>query len=511
MTKRILAGLLSAALVLSLCGCSGMPYAAESEPEIVLPEPAPEVQNMISGEMIASRPQSVALHYVSGDGSSFSTITRSLAVSAGESVYEEAVDALLYNAASPDRMSFIPPEMQVIDTDYACGIVSIDLSLDADNIQSKQEYLMLLASISNTLLSMDGVRGVNVLTDGRSESIASLPIGAQTAPLSGITPTYAQFSAERDYFLESETGTITRNAILYFPTEVGEWFVPELREITFDSSDYASALIRALRNGPSERSCAITAIPESADLLVDNPSMTVTSSGERVLELNFSPTLRSYLAFSAIDEWELIGSIALTLCSFIPRLDAVRICIDNEPITECTIGEENHYYADGLVRREDFSSFIGSAVTLYLPSADGALDAVERAVSMVRQQSPLSLLYALFDDILVRENGEEVFPSDVYYDDILGVSLENGVASVNLSANFYRQSQMLSDAGERGVVYAIVNTLCELDGVSGVRFYIEGVSAETLAGNIYLKSVLLPNPGIVREEPTVWPEATQTP
>lgn len=511
MNKRFLAIAMSAVLCLSLCSCASAPYAAESDLEIVLPEPSAEAQHMIYGEQIASKPVSVALNYVSGDGTSFSTITRSLVLSPGESIYEEAVDTLLHNASTPDRMSFIPSEVQVEKTDYACGIVSVNLSLDAHNIRSEQEYLSLFASISNTLLSMKGVSGVNILIGDRVESIADLPVGVQTEPMQGITPTYAQLSAERDYFLESETGTITRNAILYFPAESGDWFVPELREITFDSSDYASALIRALRAGPLASRCTITAVPESADLLVDNPTMEVTSSGERILELNFASTLRNYLAFSGIDERDLVGSVALTLCSFVPELDAVRICIDNEPITGCEMGETTLVFADGLVHRSDFTAYIGSSVSLFIANEDGTLDSVERAVSMVRAQSPLSLLYVLMDDILTQNNSAEIFPAEVYYDDILGISVEDGIASVNLSANFYRQSQALDAASERGVIYAFVNTLCGLDDISGVRFYIEGISAETLSGSIYLKGILLPNPGIVVAKTTAVPEITATP
>ena len=64
---------------------------------------------------------------------------------------------------------------------------------------------------------------------------------------------------------------------------------------------------------------------------------------------------------------------------------------------------------------------------------------------------------------------------------------------------------------ERNLVYAIVNTLCQLESVSGVRFYIEGLSAETLAGNIYLRSVLLPNPGIIAGSENEPPAATASP
>lgn len=511
MIKRFCAYALTIALCLGLAGCSYVPYASEAAPEIVLPEPSAEPTNMILGERVAAQSENVTLYYVSGDGNSFSTITRSMTAQPGESIYAETVDTLLYSASSPDRMSVMPSGMQLLDVEYACGIVTVNLSLDAHGVESEQEYLMLLTTVTNTLLSMDGVRGVNMLVNGRSLSVSSLPVGAQTTLYTGITSAYAQLNAENDYFLDSETGTITRTAVLYFPTSVGEWLVPELREITFDSSNYAASLIRALRMGPLENRSAMTAIPESVDLLVNNPVTEVSSAGERVLRLEFSSTLRNYLAFSGLEEWQMIGSVTLTACSFVPEIDAVQIYIGDERVEGCVIGENEYAFEGGLIRRSDFDSLIGSTIELCIPNGNGTLDAVERAVSMERAQSPQSLLYALFDDVLSWDGSASSFPAGVYYNDILGISVENGIASVNLSANFYRQSQALDATAERGVVYAIVNTLCGLEDIAGVRFYIEGIAAETLSGSIYLKGVLLPNPGLVSSEPQASPEITASP
>ena len=55
-------------------------------------------------------------------------------------------------------------------------------------------------------------------------------------------------------------------------------------------------------------------------------------------------------------------------------------------------------------------------------------------------------------------------------------------------------------AAERDLVYAIVNTLTELTNVRGVQFSFEGRLADTLANSIYLKTVLLRNPGLVQDE-----------
>ena len=509
--KRIGAIALTGAMLAGLSACSSPSSPSEVETKIVLPEPSPEDVDMILGERIAAEPKNVSMYYVSGDGTSFSTVTRSIVASSSESFLKEAVNALLSSAPSPDRTAFIPAGVQALDVEYACGIATVNLSLDAHNVQSELEYMMLLASISNTLLSLDGVEGVNVLVSDRTEGIASLPVGAQTTPFGGITPAYAQMSAEKEYFLESETGTISRAAVLYFPAKYGNWLVPELREITFDSSDYSSGLIRALRTGPLSNLSATSAIPEGADLLVNNPVTEMTSTGERVVRLEFSPTLRNYLAFSGLEEWKLIGSVAMTIGSFVPEVDAIRVYFGDECVTSCWIGDQEIIFEEGLIRRSDFSNFVGSTLTLWLPKENGTFERIERAVSMARAQSPLSVLEILFEDILSNEEETLCFPEGVSSRDILGISVENGIAKVNLSGNFYRQAQALDATAERGVIYAIVNTLCELDDIAGVRFYIEGISAQTLSGSIYLRSVLLPNPGLDSLESSAVPEITATP
>ena len=84
--KRALAAALAAAVCLSLTGCVRAPYAPETEAEIVLPEPSQEPASMILGETMDVPPVSVTLYYVAADGTSFSTVTRSIAVSEGENI-----------------------------------------------------------------------------------------------------------------------------------------------------------------------------------------------------------------------------------------------------------------------------------------------------------------------------------------------------------------------------------------------------------------------------------------
>ena len=74
------------------------------------------------------------------------------------------------------------------------------------------------------------------------------------------------------------------------------------------------------------------------------------------------------------------------------------------------------------------------------------------------------------------------------------------IANINLSANFYARCQALNAQQERNLIYAMVNTLAELENIGAVRFFVEGKSVETLADTIYLKTALLPDPGIVDNE-----------
>ena len=486
---------LMSALILLLTGCVSR-QVSESGQVVALPEPPAEEENMILGERLPSRLTNVSLYYATSDGASFSTVTTGIRATARQALLEAAVDAVL-NPAAGEQMYFSTGDTRLLGCEYACGIATVNLSIDARNVQSEQELLSLVTAVGNTLVGINGVRGVNVLIGGQSESFARLPLGVQTAVIPSVTASYAQLLAEHDHLLTESAIPVTRSAALYFPTSGGSWLVPELRQIVFNSDDFAGTLIEALKSGPLDESCAVSSIPAGVELLDANPKVQTLSTGEHALTLNFSPTLANYLAFSGLEVWELAGSIALTVCSFLPEIDAVRILVDGDPITICEMGDTVLTFEDGLIRRSDFSSRIGSVASLYLADERGALQSVKRAVSTRSALSPRSLLIELFGCTAPNLSPRFPVPGDIYPEDLLGVEVSGRTARVNLSAGFYRACQPLDAVGERSVVYAMVNTLCQLDSISAVRFYVEGMAAETLAGGIYLKSALMPNPGLV--------------
>lgn len=484
------------AVALTLSGCVFGRQEPENVGEISLPEPTEEPENMILGETLSNSFNEVTLYYAAQDGTSFTGVTRSILREAGQSRPEAAMAALL--DATGERGGRGIADTHMLSCEYACGTVTVNLSIDARNVQNPQELLAVETSISNTLLAINGVRGVNVLIGDMSESFCQLPLGVQTAQVTSVTAAYAQLQAEQDRLSLMDAEPITRSALLYFPTATGDWLVPELRTIEVQSGGFIMALIDALKAGPQQEVCAIPSIPEGVDLLDANPTIQTLSTGERALDLNFSSTLANYLAFSGLDVWELAGSLSLTMCSFLPELDIVRIMVNGEPITMCELGDNLLRFPEGKIRRRDFEGRIGSTATLYLVDDEGTLQSVQRAVSTRSALSPRGLLTELIEYGSARDSAPRFpLPESVGAEDLLGVQTTGGISRVNLSGNFYRSCQVLSAREERSLVYSMVNTLCQLEGVRGVRFYVEGLAADTLAGGIYLKSVLLPNPGIV--------------
>ncbi len=496
MRRSILLGISLALVAALLGGCAMGRREPEAVTEIRLPEPSEEPENMILGEKLSAAPTEVTLYFASQDGTGFSAVSRMVTRDVGQSLPQAAVATLLDSGAERSILSMADTRMLACET--ACGTATVNLSIDARNVQNAQELLALQTSIGNTLLGIDGINGVNVLIGGLSEGYCQLPLGVQTEPVTSVAAAYAQLQAERDRLSQPEPAEpISRSALLYFPSVTGDWLVPELRGISIGQEGFVPALFDALKAGPVQEACAVPSIPEGVELLGGYPAIQTLSSGERVLELNFSPTLSTYMALSGLEVWKLAGSIAMTMCSFLPDLDAVRVMVDGDPITLCERGQTLMQFPNGMIHRRDFAGCVGSTVNLYLVNGEGMLQPTRRAVSMRSALSPRSLLGELIAS--AGAGGELGFPvpEGIQPVDILGVQTSGGVARVNLSGSFYRCCQVLNAREERSLIYAMVNTLCQLDGIRGVRFYVEGRAAETMAGGIYLKSVLLPNPGIV--------------
>ena len=491
---------LIAAAALALTACSGPEGASQDGANVSLPTPPAEAEHQILGDTTAALDREITLYRASDGTLELTTVTRAIHAGADGSILRSVLEELLSSLPGGGSLLVGGAQATLEDVEFGGGVATVRLSIDASVNRSDQDYLLLCASIANTLLGIDGVDAVNILTGERSNPICSLPAGVFTAQLTNIPAAYAQIQSERERFLEDGTSTLERAACLYFPAIGSPYLLPEARRIVFAGTDYATALIEALCAGPQLRDCCFSAFPANLKLLGRDPELSVTAEGERVLDLELSNVLTNYLALTGVETWQFYGSLVLTLTSFLPELDAVRVSIDGRYVTECDLATHLAFFPDGLMRRSDFTPCVGSSAWLYFSDGNGGLTRLECAVSQAGAASARSILSAMItlgDSYL--PGLSSAFPEGIGAEDVLGVAIEGRAAVVNLSGNFYSQCQSMSAQSERVLIYAMVNALAELDTIGAVRFVVVGRLVDSLVGCVYLRSPLMPDPGIVHD------------
>lgn len=484
-------------LLIVITGCSRTTGTTDENESFVLPEPPKQDEQMFLGEHWTDYDEPITYYYVSSDRASFTPISKSLSRSeySGDIASLIIEDLLSYAVSNDGLFSGTGSNIYLLDTEISNSSITVDLSIDSYLVNDEQSFFALLASVTNTLVSLDSFDAVNILVDHGAVSIDGMPVGTRTVPYSGVMPAYAQFSAEREFFIDSVSGTIQRSAILYFPSNSGNGFIPVLREMDLDSDDYASALIRELRYLPEDDLYLSAVLPEDEDYLVNNPYYRMTEDGKRILHLDLSEGILDHVALSDLTEAELYGSIILTLTSFVPDIDAVEIQLGDSIVKELDVFGDVLTLENGYMDRSCFEKYINSLNYLYIPNSSQGLDAEFFPVPVYASHSLTTVLSPLM--LRLNEAGSRMGCSgSIDSTDLLGVLVNDETAYLNFSANFYRYVQQLDDDQEKQFVFSIVNTVCSRNDISSVHILIEGNAAEFFSGSLYMRGELLPNEGL---------------
>ena len=494
-----LALLLAVCLIL-LSGCRRQTQNAQPSAVFALPEPEAVSEEMLLGEHQDGQLHEAVLFYIAADGTELTSIFRAVYIGEEDTLAEVILRELFNPPGSADLRPVVPGETQLLSFESANGIATVNLSIDAYSVQTEQELYLMHAAISATLMETGEFDGVNILIGGQSEYAYRLPAGVMSRRSEGVVTAIAQLQTESDRFLNSDgsaRGTITRDALLYFPDRSDDLLVPEVRRITFEDENYARALLFALREGPGPTEDSLAPLPKDEDPLLSEPGISITEKGMRMLDLSFTAALSAYLDAAGLSEDRFAAAITMTMCSFIPELDGVRIAIDGRLLEEVQVNGAPLRLRDGLHTRARYAGRVGSVAQLYFTGPTGGLVEISRGATQACAASPLLTLKQLFAGPVGAEVASPALPEGVSEQDVLGISIKNGIARVNLSGNFYRQCQALDAREERNAVFSIVNTLCNFRQISGVRLCIEGNAANQLAQSIYLRSMLMYNPGIL--------------
>lgn len=385
------------------------------------------------------------------------------------------------------------------------GVCTVNLTSAALQM-TLSDYYKFCVGIATTLCELEGINSVNVLVAGQSVGLditGNLPMGTLTAhPGENLSVLWEQMEAKRTPLGEDLSRTpMSAMATLYYPLLDGRGISCATRMVSFEGQtpgQLAMGLIRSVSETRRSLSGG-QGMPELDQLLLHEPVTSELEDGGRLITLSLREDAEDLLEAGGTDLACTVAALTCTLTTFIPGIAAVCVRVGETPIAELrTERFETVTALGGLVDRDDAVTFLMNSVTVYL-LRDGMLCESEKPVSLRSGDSLRAQLVALMEGPDRREAGEGItasLPDTVHEDDILGIETEGDTVLVNLSEGFRSEIQAQGPEREMLICYSIVNTLCRNTGMSRVRFFFEGMQAETIAGALYWAGEFLYNPGL---------------
>lgn len=494
--RRILIIALCATLLLTGCVSSSpveKTNSGQTLPTIRLGPDAP------IGDSRSAYETDVLLYLPDANGTRLSGTTKKITIEANraaeQTVMEACIEALLseVNASDfyqSDQELRLATVSNPVETTGELATVNLHYTVQS---MSREKRFALWAAITNTLTEFSGINYVSILVNGRDmglDVIRTLPTGALARYTSGDISTYwSQIVVQ----VEETSTALQKSVALYFVGENGSSLLGEVRSITFTQRSfeaYALVLMEEMAIGSTKINGSKTVVP-GWEYLERDPIYDASSQSMR---LDFSFSVDDFLLINGYTREMLLSSICYTLTSFIPELNGIVVYIGGDLVTNLEgIGWSA---ANGLLRREDVSAFAADTCTVYFPNAEGTkLVATQRPIAQRQRTQPRAFLR----ELMVAPTDSRLsaaLPEGITDADILGLQILGDTALVNLSTNFAQACEGMDATQERNMIYAMVNTLTELDGVSRVRFYVNG-KQESLAGHLFIEGEFLRNTGII--------------
>ena len=505
------------AILLPLClltGCVGNLPTEKQHSKQTLP-PAQPVPAAPIGDSQSARATEVVLYIPDADASRLSTVSKTILVLSGQTKQEACVAALL-DAINDSPFSTGPSPLQLAlvsnPVETSGDLATVNLSRAAHALSRRQMFALRVA-ITNTLAELAGIQYVQVLVDGRDTGLnltGTLPTGALARyPSGSISSYWGQIETEQ----ASVDLELQKFVPLYFITQDGTAMLAEVRKVTFpemymdagdevpyserDAAEYARVLLEELAKGALQLPGMRRAVPSPIAAYLDRDPLYLPA--ENVLEIHFRQEIDDYLMVIGATRGMLLSSVCYTLTGFISRLAGVYITIGDELVTEMALMDGSQWAAyNGLMAREHFTSLAADTCTVYYPLADGSgLRAVTRPVAQRFRTQPRALLRELMKpppspDLVA------AMPVGVTDADIMDLQIEGDTALLNLSSAFAAACLGMGETRERDMVYAIVNTLTEIEGVMRVLFYV-GSEQRQLADNLFMAGCFMRHTGLIRQ------------
>lgn len=495
--RMMLAGLLCAALLCTGC-VSSVPTektrTGESLPQVRSGPEAP------IGDSQTAREVKAVLYLPDAGAERLTSVVDTVVIESGQTKHEAYVTKLLelidespfYAGDQQLRLSTVS---NAVETTRDLVTVNMHTSMRA---LTAQEQFALRVAIINTLSELQDTTYVNILVNGRDIGLdvaETIPTGVMTRyPGTDVATYWGQLDAQRT----SIDGELQKTVALYFASSDGSALLGEVRSMVFESRDHASmarAIISELAKGAVHIDGARQVVPPQT-LLAQAPELQDRGDGPYMV-LRFRPELIDFLEGQNSTLAMTLSSICYTLTSFIPKLEGIIAYIGDEMVTDMILMNGIEWeLPSGQLTRESVAALAADVCTVYYPMTNGkGLYPVSRPIAQRLRTQPRALLRELMQP--PEEEGlQRALPEAITDADILGLQIRGDTALLNVTSAFAQACSLQSQIQERNMVYAIVNTLTELEGVTRVRFYVEGVQT-ALAGHLFMGGDFMRHTGLI--------------
>lgn len=488
--------------VVCLAGCSAREDAGA---QVTLPPPAAPLLSP-QNDVNQSSEQTVLLYLPALDGTRLSAVPAPASLSISRHSAEKLCQ-LLFDAPGNGAVSPLPEDVQLSGTqpvEVSGDVATVSLAASALRL-SHEELFVVCQAIANTLCQFGDVQYVNVLINGVQPGLdvaATLPAGCfQENTRDDLATLWNRAASGKT------ASRHTVAAALYYPAAGARGVVCEARPLSFDSleeGDMLRTLLAALHAGPVSLQ-GLPSFPDFQEYLAAPPQVS-HENGSRRAVLHFDTALNAAIIENGITRSVMVASLVYTITTFMPGVEGVEIRIGEETITSLTPSAtytgagETITFDHALMRRGDFAPFLLDGCTLYFANGEGKLCPVTRMVPFYESRNVRSIINQLIRGSQAydsREKLQPVLPEGLRDADLIGVAFSGDTLVLNFSEKLMELCQGMDQAAEGCMIYAMVNSLCALQGVKRVQFLVNGAQPETLAGYMYLPGSFFPNQDLV--------------
>ncbi len=271
---------------------------------------------------------------------------------------------------------------------------------------------------------------------------------------------------------------------LYFINENSSTIVPEKRNIYYETEyDIPKLVLEALQKGPSEKKHqpVIGKDVDVSSLAVENGAVTCNFSKDFLTDDQNKTILSVY-------------AVVKTLCQ-VNGVKTVKILAGGHDII-APDGTPVDYLSDQDINLEDDSeSPEAKDVVLYFASKDKKKLVKEQRTIRITDKQPVER-YIINELIKGPENKDygAVLTSDTT---LVSAETTDGTCFVNFKSNLVDKNSGGADK-ENLAVYAIVNSLTELEGVQNVQFLIDGKKTDNF-GSISIRDFIYRNEEMIEK------------